>query len=1160
MDPAVLREFEVTAELALGNGPVDQASRATAAGKLAVLGTAIDHIPTIQNILDASFNDYAIVAASRCLLTLVTEHWNAFTTTQRVDVREWWWPVRPVPAPRPPLKPQPPHSPTPFLPSPPSPKTSLLAGNYLLTLLANKGPKLLLFSVQQVISVVTRLTKYAWLDDAPTPAPIRQIVAETGKFLQATYQHCLIGMRLLISLVQEMNHRNTNRTLTQHRKIAVSFRDQALLEVFEVSLSMLNNLATRAIVIQGLPPQEADRFEDQLLDLSLQLLDGCMSFDFIGVFPDESSDESNSLQVPNSWAERLKNGASLRLLFNLYKGSTTGKVPIIPDQAAPPVAAAAAGLGAGAGAGGGGLGPAASPGSLGGGPSGLMQPSRDFRLSADRAAQTLDCISLMVSVRRSLFPTDTDRRKFLTHIIRGIYEILREEQGLRSEECYHRFCRLLSRIKSNYPLTDLIHVEGYAEWLALTARFTIQACSTPGWSSNSMHYILGFWSKLVAGVPYANASGAAGIPVSGSVVKQDALLGDYVPQIVGAYVKGRIDRLRGQDQEGALEELDDLEQVEDQLEQLPLLCRFQYAASVGMLQSVMDPCMLTYGDMLAAVRTNMAAAAADANARTALRLQECQLAWMVAIVGAVVGGGGSAGMGTTSAGDEAYDAELIRRVLTLITRTDQQLTQALAGMAPSQALQSPLMALFRVDARLELAMCYFMDQFRRAFINDASGMPTPPPASASSAAVGSSAALLRSAARSADGVAAGGSSSSSSAGAAAMSGGGAGGGGTGAAAGGAVGAGTALTGAKSYAELLETASGRQRTFLTMFQAMGLGEHTGVVEALLLKLANNLRFWGSSDEIIRRSLDVFHELVYSFASGRLLLTLPSVAGLLTAHGPAHFPFLANPSNVRFRTAFYQSLARLVFFQDDSEKFEPFMAPLIAVLESLAPPIHGGVRSEEVMRTLVGSARDLRGVVGAAHNKASYLQCFEALHPKHVETLIRGIDLYADQPPVTTAVLKLVAELVFQRGQRIQFGSNSPNGILLFKAASQAIVAYGTRVLSVQPGSSPYANKYKGIAVCAQILARCMDGGFVNFGVFALYGDRTFDQALDATLKLLISIPLKDIMVRASVQRKQPGIDGEKKGTGHAPQIHLLPLPPSPLSPPRRSLTPRSRSST
>ena len=56
---------------------------------------------------------------------------------------------------------------------------------------------------------------------------------------------------------------------------------------------------------------------------------------------------------------------------------------------------------------------------------------------------------------------------------------------------------------------------------------------------------------------------------------------------------------------------------------------------------------------------------------------------------------------------------------------------------------------------------------------------------------------------------------------------------------------------KSYAELLETASGRQRAFLTMFQAMGLGEHTGVVEALLLKLANNLRFWGSRDDIIRR---------------------------------------------------------------------------------------------------------------------------------------------------------------------------------------------------------------------------------------------------------------------------------------------------------------------
>ena len=37
----------------------------------------------------------------------------------------------------------------------------------------------------------------------------------------------------------------------------------------------------------------------------------------------------------------------------------------------------------------------------------------------------------------------------------------------------------------------------------------------------------------------------------------------------------------------------------------------------------------------------------------------------------------------------------------------------------------------------------------------------------------------------------------------------------------------------------------------------------------------------------------------------------------------------------------------------------------------------------------------------------------------------------------------------------------------RQASQAIVAYGTRVLPVQPGANPYANKYKGIAVGAQI---------------------------------------------------------------------------------------------
>lgn len=64
------------------------------------------------------------------------------------------------------------------------------------------------------------------------------------------------------------------------------------------------------------------------------------------------------------------------------------------------------------------------------------------------------------------------------------------------------------------------------------------------------------------------------------------------------------------------------------------------------------------------------------------------------------------------------------------------------------------------------------------------------------------------------------------------------------------------------------------------------------------------------------------------------------------------------------------------------------------------------------------------------------------------LIRAVELWAHDPQVTTPILKLFAELVQNRSQRLQFDISSPNGILLFREASKVICAYGkTHALTV-----------------------------------------------------------------------------------------------------------------
>ncbi|GFW59359.1 exportin-7 [Trichonephila clavipes] len=101
------------------------------------------------------------------------------------------------------------------------------------------------------------------------------------------------------------------------------------------------------------------------------------------------------------------------------------------------------------------------------------------------------------------------------------------------------------------------------------------------------------------------------------------------------------------------------------------------------------------------------------------------------------------------------------------------------------------------------------------------------------------------------------------------------------------------------------------------------------------------------------------------------------------------------------------------------------------------------------------------------------------------------MWYHDPAVTTPVLKLFAELVVNRSQRLQFDVSSPNGVLLFREASKVVVNYG-------------------ISICFSMLKSALCGGYVNFGVFRWYGDVALDDALNTFVKMLLSIPQSDML--------------------------------------------------
>ena len=127
-------------------------------------------------------------------------------------------------------------------------------------------------------------------------------------------------------------------------------------------------------------------------------------------------------------------------------------------------------------------------------------------------------------------------------------------------------------------------------------------------------------------------------------------------------------------------------------------------------------------------------------------------------------------------------------------------------------------------------------------------------------------------------------------------------------------------------------------------------------------------------------------------------------------------------------------------------------------------------------------------------------------------MRACAVWYDVPALTTALLKFYCELVYNKQQRLTFDSSSPNGILLFRDTSQLVVCYGSRILEHQPpaGADPYAHRHKGIAICLLLLTRALSGNYVNFGVFALYGDRALADCLAVTIKLCLAMSLEEIM--------------------------------------------------
>lgn len=181
---------------------------------------------------------------------MVSAHWTRFLPPQRAELRTI------SSAPHPALL--------------PIPATGAIVQRRLLSLDANATPP---YALQGVVTLYARLIKLTCLDTA-----VQGIIAEILERFLGVPAARATGLQILIQLIADMNQAPPPvMTATQNRKVSMQFRDGSLLQIFEMALVSLSQLSG------GTGNAFGD--DDRLCDLCLQLLNKCLSFDFLGTQP-----------------------------------------------------------------------------------------------------------------------------------------------------------------------------------------------------------------------------------------------------------------------------------------------------------------------------------------------------------------------------------------------------------------------------------------------------------------------------------------------------------------------------------------------------------------------------------------------------------------------------------------------------------------------------------------------------------------------------------------------------------------------------------------------------------------------------------------------------------------------------------------------------------
>ncbi|KHJ39806.1 hypothetical protein D918_10168 [Trichuris suis] len=130
---------------------------------------------------------------------------------------------------------------------------------------------------------------------------------------EGSMESCSIAVELLRSLVVEMGQLDQSCLIGRQLKVAASFRDTYLLDIYKVSIGLLKSVAENVISFNV---EDADQRSLLVGVLALSL--ACLSFEFANSRGTEERDESIVVLIPSSWRDVFFSFDVIKLYHTIY--------------------------------------------------------------------------------------------------------------------------------------------------------------------------------------------------------------------------------------------------------------------------------------------------------------------------------------------------------------------------------------------------------------------------------------------------------------------------------------------------------------------------------------------------------------------------------------------------------------------------------------------------------------------------------------------------------------------------------------------------------------------------------------------------------------------------------------------------------------------------